>query len=90
MRSFARFLSRCGVNALRLLLIGMLLLGVASAQPAGEAPVDDAAGWNFEDEEEEAAPTLVALAGEQALDIGLFVAFAALAMVSFLRKSLPL
>ena len=78
------------MNALRLLLIGMLLLGVASAQPAGEAPVDDAAGWNFEDEEEEAAPTLVALAGEQALDIGLFVAFAALAMVSFLRKSLPL
>jgi polyferredoxin len=33
---------------------------------------------------------LLALAAEQAVDIGAFLAFAALAMVSFLRKSVPL
>ena len=33
---------------------------------------------------------MLELAGDQALDIGLFLAFAALAMVSFLRKSVPL
>jgi polyferredoxin len=48
-------------------------------------PADDA--WNFADEPEDAAPTLVQLAREQAPDILLFVGFATLAMVSFLRKS---
>jgi polyferredoxin len=80
-----RAFERCGVTALRALLISVLLLGVASSQP----PTEDG-GWNFEDEEAEAAPTLVTLAGEQAVDIGAFLAFAVLAMVSFLRKSVPL
>jgi NosR/NirI family nitrous oxide reductase transcriptional regulator len=85
-----RLLARCGVNTLRVLLLCTLLLGVSGAQsPADEAAADDA-GWNFEDDEEEAAPTLQSLAAEQALDIGLFLAFAVLAMVSFLRKSVPL
>jgi NAD-dependent dihydropyrimidine dehydrogenase PreA subunit len=91
LRSFAR----CGVNALRALLLCTLLISVTSAQAPVEAPpeelaAEDAGGWDFEDDEEEAAPTLQTLAAEQALDIGLFIAFAALAMVSFLRKSIPL
>ena len=91
MSSFARLLARCGVTALRVLLLSTLLLGVTSAQPP-DAPAETgaAAGWTFDDEEAEAAPTLLALASEQAVDIGLFLAFAALAMVSFFRKSLPL
>ena len=88
--------ARYGVAVLRTLLVCMLLTGVTSAQPQAddtapaEAATDDAAGWNFEDEEAEAAPTLLENARDQALDIGLFLAFAALAMVSFLRKSVPL
>jgi NosR/NirI family nitrous oxide reductase transcriptional regulator len=85
-----RLLARCGVNALRVLLLCTLLLGVSSAQPPVEEAAEADAGWTFEDDEEEAAPTLQSLAAEQALDIGLFVAFAALALVSFLRKSVPL
>ena len=53
-----------------------------------QEPADDG-GWNFDDEEL-ADPTLLELAADQALDIGLFAAFAALAMISFLRKSIPL
>jgi len=45
--------------------------------------------WNFDDFEE-ADPTLLELAVDQAPDILLFSAFATLAMVSFLRKSVPL
>jgi polyferredoxin len=94
--------ARYGVAALRALLVAGLLIGLtASAQPAQPAPpadapateeavADDAAGWNFDDEEEEAAPALLDLVRDQALDIGLFLAFATLAMVSFLRKSVPL
>jgi polyferredoxin len=88
--------ARYGVAVLRTLLLFALLVGVTSAQPPADgAPTDDAAtkqaaGWDFDDEEEEAAPTLLTLAREQALDIGLFLAFATLAMVSFLRKSVPL
>jgi polyferredoxin len=77
--------ARYGVTTLRALLVSVLLLGITSAQP----PADDG-GWNFEDEEAEAAPTLLDHAAEQAVDIGLFLAFAALAMVSFLRRSVPL
>ena len=66
------------------------MLRARSRRPTTRATADDAAGWNFEDEEAEAAPTLLENAREQALDIGLFLAFAALAMVSFLRKSVPL
>ena len=54
--------------------------GLQSDQP----PADDP--WAFEDEEE-AEPTLLELARGQAVDIGLFVAFATLAMISFFRKS---
>jgi polyferredoxin len=39
---------------------------------------------------EDADPSLLQLAGEQAGDIALFAAFATLAMVSFFRKSVPL
>jgi polyferredoxin len=45
--------------------------------------------WNFDDFEE-VDPTLLELAADQAWDIGLFAAFATLAMVSFFRKSVPL
>lgn len=45
--------------------------------------------WNFEDEVD-VEPTLLELFRDQAFDIGLFAAFATLAMVSFLRKSVPL
>jgi polyferredoxin len=95
--------ARNGVAVLRTLLLCTLLFGLTtSAQPpsaeepaAAEAPgndagADDAAGWNFDDEDEEAAPTLLDNASDQALDIVLFLAFATLAMVSFLRKSIPL
>jgi NosR/NirI family nitrous oxide reductase transcriptional regulator len=85
----ARSVARCGVSALLTLLFCSLLAGIAVAQePADDA--GDAAGWVFEDDEEEAAPTFAELARGQALDIGLFLAFAALAMTSFLRKSVPL
>lgn len=56
---------------------------------AGGAFGQDDGGWNFDDEEE-VAPTLLELARDQAWDIGLFAAFATLALVSFLRKSVPL
>jgi polyferredoxin len=78
-------LARFGVTALRALVVSILLLGVTAAQPPAEQP-----GWNFEDDTEEAAPTMLELASEQAVDIAAFLAFAALAMVSFLRKSVPL
>jgi hypothetical protein len=56
--------------------------GIARAQqPPGD--------WNF-DELNEADPTWLELVGDQAWDIGLFAAFATLAMASFLRKSVPL
>jgi hypothetical protein len=93
--SLRRLLARCGVNALRTLLLCLMLLGVAaSAQVPPDEPVAedaaDATGWVFEDEEEQSAPTLLEQARGQALDIGLFVAFATLVMVSFLRKSVAL
>ena len=70
--------------ALRLILaLCTLAAGLARAQ----APDD--AGWNFDDFDD-ADPTLLELAADQAWDIGLFAAFATLAMVSFLRKSVPL
>jgi polyferredoxin len=64
------------------------LCALASATVYAQAPSDDA-GWNFDDLNE-AAPTLLELALDQAWDIGLFAAFATLAMVSFLRKSIQL
>jgi NAD-dependent dihydropyrimidine dehydrogenase PreA subunit len=82
------------VNTLRALLLCLLLSGVtASAQAPSDEPAAEAAeapAWNFEDEEEEAAPTLLEHAREQWLDIALFAAFATLVMLSFLRKSVAL
>ncbi len=66
--------------------------GMAAAQPAPAVPAQpDAAAdlWNFEDDEEE-VETWGMLLRDQAADILLFVAFAALAMVSFFRKSVRL
>jgi polyferredoxin len=60
---------------------------VAFAQEATQESAADP--WGFE-EIEDAEPTLLEHFKDQALDIGLFVAFATLAMVSFLRKSVPL
>ena len=62
------------------------------AQPAPavpdqpEAPADL---WNFEDEEEE-VETWGTLLRDQAVDLLLFASFAALALYSFFRKSVPL
>ena len=70
--------------ALRLILaLCTLAAGLARAQPP------DDGGWNFDDLDD-GDPTLLDLAADQAWDIGLFAAFATLAMVSFLRKSVPL
>lgn len=69
-------------------LTALLVTSLASAQT--EDSVEGAADlWGFEDIEE-LDPSLLELAGEQAWDIGLFAAFATLAMISFLRKSVPL
>jgi NosR/NirI family transcriptional regulator, nitrous oxide reductase regulator len=60
--------------------------------PAGIGLAQDDAGddlWGF-DEIEDVDPTLFELAADQAPDILLFAAFAALALTSFLRKSIPL
>jgi polyferredoxin len=67
----------------RSVVLCTLVAGIGSAQPQG----DDA--WNFDDIEE-AQSSLLQLARDQAWDIGLFAAFAVLAMVSFFRKSVPL
>jgi NosR/NirI family transcriptional regulator, nitrous oxide reductase regulator len=71
------------------LLLSMVFCALAFSGPlhAQAAAAEDA--WGFE-VTEETEPTLLELAQEQAVDIGLFAAFAVLAMVSFLRKSIPL
>ena len=66
--------------------------GIHAAQPAPAIsaqpePADDL--WNFEDDEEE-VETWGTLLRDQAGDLLLFVAFAALALVSFFRKSVRL
>ena len=55
------------------------------AQPAPQDDLDDFFGF-----EEEVEPTLLELARDQGTDIGLFLAFATLAMISFARRSVPL
>ncbi len=62
-------------------------LGSSLAIAQESSDVDDL--WNF-DEFEEVDPTFLELAGQQAPDILIFAAFVTLAMVSFLRKSVPL
>jgi polyferredoxin len=75
---------RGGLQRLVAVLFGATTISAALAQEdAGED------FWNFEDEEF-AEPTLLELASDQALDIGLFAAFATLAMISFLNKNKPL
>ena len=56
----------------------------APSQPAAEG------GWNFEEDEEEAAPTWGDDIRAQALDITPVAAFSVLAFVSFFRKSVRL
>lgn len=66
--------------------------GLAVAQPAPAVPEQPEAPadlWNFEDEEEE-VETWGTLLRDQAVDLLLFAAFAALALYSFFRKSVPL
>jgi polyferredoxin len=69
---------------LRVLAVATFLVGVAGAQP-----VDEPDPWGFDDLDF-AEPTVLDLARDQAWDIGLFAAFAVLAMISFFRKSVPL
>jgi NosR/NirI family nitrous oxide reductase transcriptional regulator len=93
--TLAARLRHAGAAALRALILGALLVGVSGAQPPGDdlggddLAGDDPGGWEFEDADD-VAPSLLDLAASQALDIGLFAAFAVLVMVSFLRKSVPL
>jgi polyferredoxin len=61
-----------------------LTAGIAAAQPG-----DDEDLWGFDDLDD-ADPSLLELASDQALDIGLFAAFAVLAMYGFSRRSVPL
>jgi polyferredoxin len=75
-------LAELGQQALRLLTLCVLFASVSRAQPE-----DD--GWNFDDLDD-AQPSLFELAGDQWVDIGMFAAFATLAMVSFFRKSVRL
>lgn len=66
--------------------------GLVVAQPAPAVPEQPEAPadlWNFEDEEEE-VETWGTLLRDQAVDLLLFAAFAALALYSFFRKSVPL
>ena len=62
----------------------------AAAQPAAAQPEPRAAGgWQFDDEQEK-EPGFREIAAGQAWDVGLFVAFTVLALVSFFRKSVAL
>ena len=78
---------------LALILLALVLAGAGSAFAAAEArqapapTADDP--WNFEDEDEP-VESWQELVRAQAADIGLFTGFAALALVSFFRKSVPL
>ena len=76
-----------GVSAMAVhYVLGISLEAMASAevQPAGD---DDP--WGFEDDEAE-SESWAGLLRDQAVDLALFTAFATLALVSFLRKSVGL
>ena len=60
--------------------------GQPDGVPAGADPAPSTGAWDFPDEREE-VPGLGQLLGAQALELGFFTAFAALALVSFFRKS---
>src|SRR4029078_11468732 len=89
--TFAARTSSIGGTLLRALALSILLTSVSGAQPAddGAHPAGDAQVFNFDDADD-AAPTFLALAQGQALDVALFAAFATLVMVSFFRKSVRL
>jgi polyferredoxin len=75
---------------MRLALLVLLLLSVAGAQPSAQSPPQDSGNpWQF-DEEDEPVETWQQLVADQAGDLGLFTAFAALALTSFFRKSVKL
>jgi NosR/NirI family transcriptional regulator, nitrous oxide reductase regulator len=83
-------------QAATLILVGFLAFLSArtvhastAAQPASAQPPAPSAGWQFDDEEEN-VPGWREVVGAQAWDLGLFVAFTALALVSFFRKSVAL
>jgi polyferredoxin len=75
-------LAELGQLTLRLLTLCVLFASVSRAQPEDDA-------WDFGDLDD-AQPSLFALAGDQWVDIGMFAAFATLAMISFFRKSVRL
>ena len=75
-----------GLRRLATALTAAILLFVSGTALAQDESEDL---WDF-DEVEEVEPTLFELAADQSRDIIMFVAFAILAMVSFLRKSIPL
>ena len=64
-----------------------ILLFFCAITARSQSPAEP--GWSFDDLDA-ADPTLLELLSDQGWDIGLFAAFATLAMVSFLRKSIPL
>ena len=93
------------VVALGLCLVPWELAVASFQQPDADSPVnadlqppdepDDGDGWDFEDDwgfedDEFEVETWGQLFGEQFVDIAMFGAFAVLAMVSFVRKSVPL
>ncbi len=81
----ARF-ERCVARPLRRLAASAF---VASGLLAGAVAAQTADGFDFDDAAD-ATPSLLDLARGQWPEIALFAAFAALAMVSFVKKSVPL
>ena len=91
---------RGGQASVALLCLVLAVLFATSAQAAQppatpdtpSGPQEPAAGrgWEFDDEEEESAPSLLEDVRAQALDIAMVVGFTVLAFVSFFRKSKPL
>jgi polyferredoxin len=75
--------------ALLALLSARAIHASGLAQPAAAQPAAPSAGWQFDDEEER-VPGWREVVGAQAWDLGLFVAFTVLALVSFFRKSVAL
>lgn len=77
--------SIAAVRVRMLAALGCVAAGATRAQPADDQP--DL--WGFDDLET-AEPSLLELTRDQALDLGLFAVFAALCMLGFARRSVPL
>jgi polyferredoxin len=69
--------------------IAAALGGLGPAAASAQEALEQGGGWNFDDFDE-ADPTFLELAAEQAPDLAIFLAFAVLATASFLRKSIAL